>query len=63
VIVVDDKVLSSFLFGNAIIGGWCHFVVVEHGFIWQHSVLNYAFFRSKGERTLSTITRCSKGVH
>jgi hypothetical protein len=42
-IVVDDKISSSFLLdkegNNAIIGGR-H---VDHGFIWQHSALNYVF--------------------
>jgi hypothetical protein len=36
-IVVDDKISSSFLLddegNNAVIGGRCHFVVVEHGLI------------------------------
>jgi hypothetical protein len=45
-IVVDDEIPSSFLLDDegysAIIGGWFHLllVVVQHGFIWQHSTLN-----------------------
>jgi hypothetical protein len=48
---VDDKISSSFLFdnecSNAIIGGQRHFVVVECGFIWQHSPLDYVFCNPK----------------
>jgi hypothetical protein len=47
-IAVDDEISSSFSLDNegrnAVIGGrQRHFDVVDHCFIWQHSVLNYVF--------------------
>jgi hypothetical protein len=58
-IVVDDEISSSFLLdnegNNATIGGWHHFVIVECGFIWQHSELRFLqseVFRMGG-RTVS----------
>jgi hypothetical protein len=60
-LIVVDEISSLFSLddegNNDTSGGRHPFVVVKHCFIWQCSVLNYIFARSKGEPTLSIISR------